>query len=69
MWTKLWLQLVLNSSTEINGKSVMIKAKCQQQLNELKASIGAGAARDERSGGRGTKEPRQDVGCYQLDER
>ena len=26
---------------EINGKSVMIKAEIQQQLNELKASIGA----------------------------
>ena len=26
---------------EINGKSVMIKAECQQQLNELKSSIGA----------------------------
>ena len=26
--------------TEINRKSVMIKAECQQQLNELKASIG-----------------------------
>ena len=25
---------------EIKGKSVMIKAECQQQLNELKASIG-----------------------------
>ena len=26
---------------EINGKFVMIKAECQQQLNELKSSIGA----------------------------
>ena len=25
---------------KINGKSVMIQAGCQQQLNELKASIG-----------------------------
>ena len=25
---------------EINGKAVMIKAGCQQQLNELKANIG-----------------------------
>ena len=25
---------------EINGKAVMIKAGCQQQLNELKESIG-----------------------------
>ena len=26
---------------KINGKLVMIKAECQQQLNELKSSIGA----------------------------
>ena len=25
---------------EIKGKAVMIKARCQQQLNELKTSIG-----------------------------
>ena len=26
---------------EINGKSIMFKAECQQQLNELKTNIGA----------------------------
>ena len=30
----------IHLQAKINGKAVMIKAKCQQQLNELKESVG-----------------------------
>ena len=36
--------------TDIKGKAMMLKARCQQQLNELQAALGSTAG-DERLGG------------------